>query len=140
MRSSLDIPLLPEIEQDKQIAALMRLQSAKSIGEKEDEKISEILNRPALPSSTITTFGGLKRQKLIGHRLTNNDLGIVKRKIDMVENSTDVKKCKIHDDNDVSTNLSKSNCNTTDNKDRNSSLELLMGNYGNSSDSNNSNE
>lgn len=133
-RSSLDIPLLPENEQDKKIAELICLQAAKSIGEKEDEKISEILNRPALPSSTITTFGGIKREKLISHRLSTNDLGIVKRKSDTFDSSIEEKKLKTDGDDNVSTN-SKSYCNTENKNDKRSSLELLVRNYGNSSDS-----
>lgn len=76
-RSSLAIDLLPETDQDKQMAALMRLQASKTIAEREREKISDIMNRPALPSATITTFGGLKREKLLSTKLAKKDLGIV---------------------------------------------------------------
>ncbi|XP_055918110.1 coiled-coil domain-containing protein 130 homolog [Eupeodes corollae] len=80
-RSSLEIGLLPESEQDRQMAALMKLQS-KPAKEREEEKRLDILTRPALPSSTQTTFGGLKRQKLINSKLSLKDLGIKKKKED----------------------------------------------------------
>ncbi|XP_055839987.1 coiled-coil domain-containing protein 130 homolog [Episyrphus balteatus] len=80
-KSSLEISLLPECEQDRQMAALMKLQS-KPAKEREEEKRLDILMRPALPGSTQTTFGGLKRQKLINTKLSIKDLGIKKKKED----------------------------------------------------------
>lgn len=77
-KSSLDIALLPETEQDREMAALMKLQ-AKSALERESEQRLELLMRPALPGATTTTFGGLKRQKALGTQLQLQDLGI-KRK------------------------------------------------------------
>lgn len=131
------------------MAALMRLHSAKSIGENEEEKINEILNRPALPSSTVTTFGGLKREKLISHRLSTNDLGIVKRKSSLAtaveEDVVDAKQHKF--DEYVSTTLTLSNSSCSSSKPEevpnsasaNSSLASLAGDYG-SSDSDSSNK
>lgn len=78
-RSSLSINLLPETEQDKHMASLMRLQAAKTIAEREKDKIADIMNRPALPSATITSFGGLKREKQLNVKLLKKDLGIVKK-------------------------------------------------------------
>lgn len=78
-KSGLEISLLPECEQDRQMAALMKLQS-KPAKEREEEKRLDILMRPALPGFTQTTFGGLKRQKLINSRLTLKDLGIKKKR------------------------------------------------------------
>lgn len=77
-KSSLDIALLPETEQDREMAALMKLQT-KSALERESEQRLELLMRPALPGATTTTFGGLKRQKALGTQLQLQDLGI-KRK------------------------------------------------------------
>lgn len=77
-KSSLDIALLPETQQDRQMAALMKLQS-KSAQEREEEKRIDILLQPALPGSTQTTFGGLKRQKALSTHLDYKQLGI-KRK------------------------------------------------------------
>ncbi|GBP00977.1 Coiled-coil domain-containing protein 130 homolog [Eumeta japonica] len=71
-KSSLDIALLPETQQDRQMAALMKLQS-KSAQEREEEKRIDILLQPAIPGLTQTTFGGLKRQKLsVPIWITNN--------------------------------------------------------------------
>lgn len=78
-RSSLDIPLLPECEQDARLAAMMRLQTAKSVGERERERRDDLINRPALPSSTITSFGGLRSEKLMTTKLSQKALGIVSR-------------------------------------------------------------
>ena len=77
-KSSLDIPLLPETQQDRQMAALMKLQS-KSAQEREEERRLDILMQPALPGATQTTFGGLKRQKALNRHLNLKQLGI-KRK------------------------------------------------------------
>lgn len=79
-RCSLDINLLPESEQDKNMASLMRLQSAKTIAEREKEKMSDIMNRPALPSGTTTkATNANKRRKLMTSKFDGNNLGIVKR-------------------------------------------------------------
>lgn len=77
-KSSLDIALLPETEQDREMASLMKLQT-KSALERESEQRLELLMRPALPGATTTTFGGLKRQKALSTQLQLQDLGI-KRK------------------------------------------------------------
>lgn len=61
------------------MASLMRLQAAKTLSEREKEKIDELMNRPALPSATLTTFGGLKRERLLQSTPKVVDLGIVKR-------------------------------------------------------------
>ncbi|XP_017471748.1 PREDICTED: coiled-coil domain-containing protein 130 homolog [Rhagoletis zephyria] len=78
-RNSLDIALLPECGQDKQMAELMMLQS-RSAQEREAEKRLDILMKPALPGATKTTFGGLKRQKILNTHLQFDDLGIKKKK------------------------------------------------------------
>lgn len=85
-RSSLDIKLLPETEDDKKLAALLRLHSSKNVKDKEKEKQIEIMNRPALPGATITTFGGLKRESQLRKGPIAN-LGI-KRKTIIEEPST----------------------------------------------------
>lgn len=85
-KSSLDIDLLPENQQDRQMAALMKLQS-KSAYEREEEKRLDILLKPALPSATQTTFGGIKRQKALNNQLQYEQLGI-KRKVTSTEAET----------------------------------------------------
>lgn len=81
IKSSLDISLLPENDQDRQIAALMTLQG-KSAKAREEEKRLDLMLKPALPSTTLTSFGGLKRQKLLSNTLSEKDLGIKKKKSD----------------------------------------------------------
>lgn len=77
-KSSLDIALLPETQQDRDMAALMKLQTRSAL-ERESEQRLDLLMRPALPGATSTTFGGLKRQKALSTQLQLQDLGI-KRK------------------------------------------------------------
>lgn len=87
-KSSLDIELLPETDQDARLAAMMRLHSAKTEAEHEKERRTDLMNRPALPSSTITSFGGLRSERLLKAKLSRNDLGIVsatKRKANVEE-------------------------------------------------------
>ncbi|XP_047990175.1 coiled-coil domain-containing protein 130 homolog [Leguminivora glycinivorella] len=103
-RSSLDINLLPESEEDRHMATLLSLRPSKSIEEKQTSTRSKILNSPALPSSSglITSFGGLKKEESLSKNagLSRNALGImIKRKkvedsgnLTKVENSEDVEK------------------------------------------------
>ncbi|XP_033246766.1 coiled-coil domain-containing protein 130 homolog [Drosophila miranda] len=74
-KSSLDVALLPETDQDRQMAALMKLQTKSAI-ERESEQRLDLLMQPALPGATATTFGGLKRQKILNTQLQVQDLGI----------------------------------------------------------------
>lgn len=85
-KSSLDIPLLPETHQDRQMAALMKLQS-KSAQEREEERRLDILLQPALPGATQTTFGGLKRQKALNTHLNLKQLGIKRKQEEKEKNA-----------------------------------------------------
>lgn len=79
-RCSLDIDLLPENEQDKNMASLMRLQAAKTIAEREKEKISNIMNQSALPCGTTKPVTNTnKRQKLMAYKFDASNIGIVKK-------------------------------------------------------------
>ncbi|KAI9583439.1 coiled-coil domain-containing protein 130 homolog [Glossina fuscipes] len=86
-KSSLDITLLPEDQQDRQMAALMKLQS-KSAQERQEEKRLDILLAPALPGSTTTIFGGLKRQKALSSTLQSEHLGIKRKLLEIESNDT----------------------------------------------------
>lgn len=100
-RSSLDIALLPETDQDARLAAMMRLQTAKTIDEDDRAKKDDIINKPALPSSTITSFGGLRSEKLLSTKLSRKDLGIVtnrKRKAENEDNGSCNKTSKESED------------------------------------------
>lgn len=74
------IKLLPETEEDRQMASLLRLKASKNINEKSRERMLEVMNKPALPSATITSFGGLRREKLLAVKLKPTSLGIVKKR------------------------------------------------------------
>ncbi|XP_013166268.1 PREDICTED: coiled-coil domain-containing protein 130 homolog [Papilio xuthus] len=83
-KSSLDINLLPENEEDRNLASLLALRPSRSIEESHKNVRNKILNSPALPSSSglITSFGGLKKEESLSKNssLTRNILGItVKR-------------------------------------------------------------
>ncbi|XP_046977768.1 coiled-coil domain-containing protein 130 homolog [Vanessa cardui] len=80
-KSSLNINLLPESDEDKNMASLLSLRPSRSIEEKHSVARSKILNSPALPSSSglLTSFGGLKKEESISKAvpLTRNSLGIM---------------------------------------------------------------
>lgn len=90
-KSSLDISLLPETEEDRNMASLLSLHPSKSSEENLSNARSKIMNSPALPSSTglLTSFGGLKKEDSLskGFVLTRDKLGItVKRSKDDEKN------------------------------------------------------
>lgn len=78
--SLLGIKLLPENDEDRQLASLLQLRAGKSIAENSRERMLEIMNKPALPSATITSFGGVRREKLLAQKLLPTSLGIVKKR------------------------------------------------------------
>lgn len=80
VKSSLDINLLPETDEDRNLASLLSLKPSRSIEESQNQTRNIILNSPALPSSSglVTTFGGLKKEETLkkAFSLTRNSLGI----------------------------------------------------------------
>nr|XP_021184383.2 coiled-coil domain-containing protein 130 homolog [Helicoverpa armigera] len=97
-KSSLDINLLPENDDDKNMASLLSLRPSRSIEESQNQTRNKILNMPALPSSSglLTSFGGLKREESLSKSsmLTRHSLGITFKK-SRVDNSLDKAKDKI---------------------------------------------
>lgn len=98
-KSSLDIELLPEIDQDARLAAIMRLQSERIVNEK--ERKDELISRPALPATTLNAFSELRSKRLLNSKLNKNDLGI-KRKSngcsdDLVKKSKPTETVTSHD-------------------------------------------
>lgn len=77
MKSSLDIELLPENDQDARLAAIMRLQSERVINEK--DRKDEVINKPALPTTALNAISGIRSKKLLNTKLSIRNLGI-KRK------------------------------------------------------------
>ncbi|ETN60187.1 coiled-coil domain-containing protein 130 [Anopheles darlingi] len=71
-KSSLAVALLPESDNDRRMAQLMRLHSSKTIHEKDKERRTAILNRPALPSTSNARIKAVPK-------LERASLGIVKR-------------------------------------------------------------
>lgn len=67
-RSSLDIPLLPESDQDARLAAIMRLKTTKTTN-----------NKPSAASITLSELGAVRNEKLLGNKLNRTDLGIVSK-------------------------------------------------------------
>uniref|UniRef100_A0A2M4BT55 Putative c2c2-type zn-finger protein n=1 Tax=Anopheles marajoara TaxID=58244 RepID=A0A2M4BT55_9DIPT len=74
-KSSLAVALLPESDHDRRMAQLMRLHSSKTIHEKDRERRTAILNRPALPSTSTAKIKALPK-------LERTSLGIVKRSVE----------------------------------------------------------
>lgn len=76
----MDIPLLPETQEDRHLAHLLALKPAYDITEKQAAVRMSIINSPALPSSSglITSFGGLKTERLLSQSrpLSRSILGI----------------------------------------------------------------
>ncbi|XP_061713916.1 coiled-coil domain-containing protein 130 homolog [Cydia pomonella] len=103
-RSSLDINLLPESEEDRHMATLLSLRPSKSIEEKQTSTRSKILNSPALPSSSglLTSFGGLKKEESLSKNasFTRNALGIMIKK-KKIENNVVEKEVENSDDNGI---------------------------------------
>lgn len=83
-KSSLDINLLPESQEDRNLASLLSLRPSRSIEETQNHTRSKILNTPALPSSSglLTSFGGLKKEDSLSKTplLNRNTLGILIKK------------------------------------------------------------
>lgn len=94
-KSSLDINLLPESQEDRNMASLLSLRPSRSIEEKQNYTRNKILNSPALPSSSglLTSFGGLKKEDSLSKTtpLSRNSLGIMikKPKLDTISKNVD---------------------------------------------------
>lgn len=94
-KSSLEINLLPESQEDRNLASLLSLCPSRSIEEKQNHTRSKILNSPALPSSSglLTSFGGLKKEDSLSKTppLSRNALGIMikKTKIETASENVD---------------------------------------------------
>lgn len=78
-KSSLNIELLPETDQDARLAAIIRLQSEKIVNEK--QKRTEIINKPALAATAISKISGLKSKRLLNKSFCQTDLGIKRKAI-----------------------------------------------------------
>lgn len=50
-----NLKLLPETEEDRQLASLMKLHSSRNAEEKTREKMKKIMEKPALPTSTTSS-------------------------------------------------------------------------------------
>lgn len=113
-KSSLNINLLPETEDDRNMASLLSLRPSQSIEESQSTTRNKILNAPALPSSSglLTSFGGLKKEESLSKSvpLSRNALGIMV-KTKKVENAI---KEKVNSNNSNTTG-DKSNCDKSKN-------------------------
>ncbi|CAH1636649.1 unnamed protein product [Spodoptera littoralis] len=109
-KSSLDISLLPENEDDRNMASLLSLRPSKSVEESQTQTRSKILNTPALPSSTglLTSFGGLKKEESLSKStsLTRQGLGITLKKSKIQnKNGTDNKISETKEDSKLEQKL-----------------------------------
>ncbi|XP_063229657.1 coiled-coil domain-containing protein 130 homolog [Bacillus rossius redtenbacheri] len=81
-RTSLDIPLLPEDDEDSKMASLLSLKPAQSIAERMNQTRQEIIHRPALHSCTgvSSAFLGVRAMKQLSESsLSRDSLGITVR-------------------------------------------------------------
>lgn len=83
-RSSLDIKLLPESKDDEKVAKLLRLHATKDVKSREKQKQLEIMAKPALPSTVLQSFGGMKRENLLKRSLVQTNIGVVRKKSKVV--------------------------------------------------------
>ncbi|KAG5668907.1 hypothetical protein PVAND_016820 [Polypedilum vanderplanki] len=67
------VKLLPESEEDRQLAGLLKLHSTKSIAENSREKMKKIMEKPVLPTS-----GNFTKKKIVETKVA--DLGIIKKR------------------------------------------------------------
>ncbi|KAF9422721.1 hypothetical protein HW555_001715 [Spodoptera exigua] len=109
-KSSLDISLLPENEDDRNMASLLSLRPSKSVEESQTQTRSKILNTPALPSSTglLTSFGGLKKEESLSksNSLTRQGLGITLKRSKILEKkSTEDRECISEEDSKIEDKL-----------------------------------
>lgn len=90
-KSSLDIPLLSECEEDKKFAALlsMKLKPAMSITENMEEIRKNIISQSSLPTSNFSRSREEKAVRLLNER--KKGLGIAK-KIKLAEEVKEVEK------------------------------------------------
>ncbi|CAG9839863.1 unnamed protein product [Diabrotica balteata] len=79
-KSSLDIPLLPEREEDKKVASLlsMKLKPSKSIDEHMETIRKEIISQSSLPTSNFSRSKEDKAMKILNQ--SQKDLGIIKKR------------------------------------------------------------
>lgn len=94
-KSSLDIPLLSETEDDRQMASLlsMKLKPQKSITETTELNRKRLLLVSSLPTTNFTLSKEVKAVKLLNQ---SKDLGIVKKR----------KSCESQDNIPIKTSLS----------------------------------
>nr|CAD7589930.1 unnamed protein product [Timema genevievae] len=81
-KTGLDIPLLPENEDDVKLASLLSLTPAQGVLERRSQTRDDIINRPALPSCSgrSSVFIGVRAMKHLSDRnLSRNSLGIMVR-------------------------------------------------------------
>lgn len=92
-KSSLDIPLLPEREEDKKMASLlsMKLISSKSVAENMDTIRKNVLSQSCLPTSGFSPSKELKAIKILSNQKQTVNV-IVKRKEENTVNSNDLNK------------------------------------------------
>lgn len=76
-RSSLDIPLLPERDEDRKMAKLLTMKPTTSVNELRDRKRKQIISQSSLPTANFTRKTEAKAVKILSKpRLT---LGVVKK-------------------------------------------------------------
>lgn len=80
-KSSLNIPLLPEREDDRKMASLlcMKLNASKTVTENTDIIRKNILSESSLPTSSFSRSKEIKAIKVLGN--SKHNLGIIPKRV-----------------------------------------------------------
>jgi len=135
IKSSLDIPLLKETEEDKKLSKLIKYNTITTSNTKQDTVREKIINQSILPTSKSHLLHGSKTGNIVDSNLTSKSLGIkvgkkraiseysnVSTKSSNPETITDNKSTKYSNPNMTASSFSshhladlcKSDCDTTD--------------------------
>lgn len=92
-KSSLDIPLLAERDEDRKIAKLLSMKPNKSINEATENKRKEIISQSSLPTTNFTKKTEERAIKILSKPKLN--LGVIKKRVidaQIAESSSKIRK------------------------------------------------
>lgn len=93
-KSSLDIPLVPETDEDKKMASLLSMKLKPSLNVAQNTKLArqKMLAQSSLPTTSFTPAKEVKAVKMLNN--SNKSIGIVKRSAESTD--SDSKKAKLN--------------------------------------------
>lgn len=95
-KSSLDISLVPETEDDKKMASLLSMKLKPSLNVAQNTQLTrrKMLSQSSLPTTLFTPAKEAKVVKMLGN--STKDLGIVKRNAESTVTQNESKKTKLN--------------------------------------------